>query len=298
MDRLFIDFMGPLIRTKRGNVAILVIVDGFPKFVTFHPVRRISASVVVEYLDRTYFPANGTPMSKVTDNAITFRCMQIKDLCFRWGINHYTTTPYYPQASLAERVNRNLKDALKIFHPASQVSWDEDLSLLSLAFNTAAHESHKGTPDKFFLGRELKCPLALRRDLTPESNGAMEQMPPKFWETAYANLISAQRRVAHRYNSKREPHQYKVGDTALYRLNLVSSKAQKVSAKLLLKWSRPTTIAKIVRPNVVLLANPVTGVIVRRAHVSQLKRSETRRLNMGAHTNDSAARFELWSHFT
>jgi len=29
--------------------------------------------------------------------------------------------------------------------------------------------------------------------------------------------------------------------------------------------------AKIVRPNVVLLANPETGVIVRRAHVSQLK---------------------------
>jgi len=91
------------------------------------------------------------------------------------------------------------------------------------------------------------------------------------WKTAYENLIRAQRRVAHRYNSKREPHQYKVGNTVLYRLNLVSSKAQKVSAKLLLKWSRPMTIAKFVRPNVVLLANPETGVIVRRAHVSQLK---------------------------
>jgi hypothetical protein len=113
MERLFIDFVGPLIRTKRGNVAILVIVDGFSKFVTFHPVRRISASVVVEYLERTYFPAYGNPMSIVTDNATAFRCKQMKDLCFRWGINHYTTTPYYPQASLAERVNRNLKAALK-----------------------------------------------------------------------------------------------------------------------------------------------------------------------------------------
>jgi len=271
MERLFIDFVGPLIRTKRGNVAILVIVDGFSKFVTLHSVRRISASVVVEYLERTYFPAYGTPMSIVSDNATAFRCKQMKDLCFRLGINHYTTTPYYPQASLAERVNRNLKAALKIFHHESQVSWDEDLSLLSLAFNTAAHESHKGTPDKLFLGRELKCPLAVRWDLTPESNGAMEHMPPKFWETAYKNLIRAQRRVAHRYNSKRKPHQYQTGDTVLYRLNLVSSKAQNVSAKLLLKWSRPMTIAKFVRPNVVLLANPEKGVIVRRAHVSQLK---------------------------
>ena len=115
----------------------------------------------------------------------------MKDLCFRWGINHYTTIPYYLQASLAGRVNRNLKAALKIFHYEFQVSWDEDLSLLSLASNTAVHVSHKSTPDKLFLGRELKCSLAVRWDLTPASNGAMGQMPPKFWEIAYENLTRA-----------------------------------------------------------------------------------------------------------
>ena len=107
--------------------------------------------------------------------------------------------PYYPQASLAERVNRNLKAALKNFHHVSQVSWDGNLSLLSLALNTAIHESHKSTPDKLFLGRELKCPLAVRWDLTHANNGPMEQMPPKFWESAYENLIRA-KKVAHRYN--------------------------------------------------------------------------------------------------
>jgi hypothetical protein len=33
MEKLFIDFVGPLTRTKRGNLAILVIVDAFSKFV-------------------------------------------------------------------------------------------------------------------------------------------------------------------------------------------------------------------------------------------------------------------------
>jgi hypothetical protein len=61
MERLFIDLVGPLIRTKKGNIAIMVIVDGFSTFVTFHLVRWISASVVVEYLERTYFPAYLTP---------------------------------------------------------------------------------------------------------------------------------------------------------------------------------------------------------------------------------------------
>jgi hypothetical protein len=68
-------------------------------------------------------------------------------VCFRWGIDHITT-PYYTQASLAERVNPNLQSALKIFHHETQEMWDVDLPWLSMAFNTATHESIKCTPDK------------------------------------------------------------------------------------------------------------------------------------------------------
>jgi hypothetical protein len=57
----------------------------------------------------------------------------------------------------------------------------------------------------------------------------------------------------------------------MFRKNLVSSKAQNVTSKLLMRWSEPVVIAKIVNTNNMLLANPDTGVIVRRAHVSQLK---------------------------
>jgi len=57
----------------------------------------------------------------------------------------------------------------------------------------------------------------------------------------------------------------------MYKKNLVSSKVQNISGKLLLRWSEPLVTAKIVNTNNMLLANPVTGVIVRKAHVSQLK---------------------------
>jgi hypothetical protein len=39
----------------------------------------------------------------------------------------------------------------------------------------------------------------------------------------------------------------------------------------MLRWSELVIIAKMVNDNNVLLANPDTGVIIRRAHVSQLK---------------------------
>jgi hypothetical protein len=57
----------------------------------------------------------------------------------------------------------------------------------------------------------------------------------------------------------------KLGDTVIYRLDAARSKAHDV------RWSEPVTIAKFVRPKVMLLANPETGVIVRKAHVSQIK---------------------------
>jgi hypothetical protein len=46
-----------------------------------------------------------------------------------------------------------------------------------------------------------------------------------------------------------------VADIVVYRLNLVSSKAQNISVKLPLRWSKPMVIFKMVRPNVALLAN-------------------------------------------
>jgi glutamine cyclotransferase len=81
----------------------------------------------------------------------------------------------------------------------------------------------------------------------------------------------ARDKVARRYNEKWTPHSFKVGDKVLYRKNVVSSKALNVSGKMQLKWSAPCVIAKVVNKNNILLANPDTGVVVRRAHVSQLK---------------------------
>lgn len=102
------------------------------------------------------FPAYVIPDSIVPDNARVFCRKQFKDLFFRWGTEHITTTPYYRQASLAERVNCNLKSALKIIHHESQSTRDEDLPCLSMALNTTVNESTKCTPDMLFLGRDLK----------------------------------------------------------------------------------------------------------------------------------------------
>ena len=126
LEKVFIDFMGPLVRTKRGNQAILVVMDGFSKFVAFYPVPNISAIIVCGILGSLHFTAYGVPKSIVSDNAKVFSSKAFYDFCFRWGTKGINTTPFYPQGSLVERVNRDLKASLKIFHHQSQRKWEED----------------------------------------------------------------------------------------------------------------------------------------------------------------------------
>jgi hypothetical protein len=86
-----------------------------------------------------------------------------------------------------------------------------------------------------------------------------QETSQSFWSQAYANLIQARNRVARRYNVSRRAHSNQIGDMVVYLLNVISSKARNISAKLSLKWSQPMVVAKILRPNVALLANPDTG---------------------------------------
>lgn len=86
------------------------------------------------------------------------------------------------------------------------------------------------------------------------------------------NLQKARATVAARYNRGRRRTDFAVGDLVLLKLHPLSSGSRQRSAKLDLKWSEPLLIAKMVTPVTVWLANPDTGVIIRRAHVCQLKR--------------------------
>jgi hypothetical protein len=244
MERIFIDFVGPIVRSRQGNLALLVVLDGFSKFVAMYPVRKITSKAVLSCLVEKYFPCFGIPGTIVSDNATVFRSRLFYNMCFSWGIKHVTISPYYPQASQVERFNRNLKAALTIYHHSQHTRWDENLASLAMAFNSAWHESTGATPASLFLGRELNHPLGLRWELSELDL----QQPPLdtkvFWERALENLNKARERVARRYNLERREVRFQVGDLVLVKLHPQSSQALQRAAKIAKKWSDPLVIAK------------------------------------------------------
>jgi hypothetical protein len=140
LEKIFIDFVGKLPRSKNGNTYALVCVDAFTKFVWIFPVREASTATTVRALN-SIFATFGLPEILVSDNATQFTSRNFRRFCFARGIRHVTTTPYYPHLSHAERFNRNLRAALIAYHHQDHSQWDENLTWLQFAFNSAHHDS-------------------------------------------------------------------------------------------------------------------------------------------------------------
>lgn len=276
MDKLFADYLGPLPRTRDGNRYVLVVVDAFTRFVWLLPSKGATAAWSIHHL-RSIFASFGPPKELVTDNAPGFTSRAFRGFCFGLGIRNITTTPYYPKPSFAERINRNLKSALIIYHSESQRRWDRSLGWLSLAFNTAYHEAHRTTPAKLMLSYEINSPLSnlwSLNDLLPER--VDPEVMRERWEAARKNILLAHRRQAERYNRGRHAASVGVGDL-VYVKNVwgESRAAEGVTGKMLPRFVGPCRVLEVLSPVNFLIENLVTGKR-NKVHLSQVKLGGTR----------------------
>lgn len=272
-EKIYIDHTGPYPTSKKGNKYLLTIVDSFSKYTVFIPARNTTAKTTVRLLKSALFAYFGFPKFIVTDNVPGFKSKEMTQMCLEFGITQITTTPYFPQANLVERVNRNIKTALRIYHAENHTDWDSLIHFFQISFNSATHESTKQSPASLFLGYNIRHPLELSWNLDEllpaDSNRKSTEQK---WSEALRNLRKARERREQRFNLGRQPNPFKVGDWVLYRLNHQSKAADQLTAKLLPLWSRPCVIQGFTSPVSVTLVDPSTGKVVRRAHITQLKR--------------------------
>lgn len=275
LNKVYIDYCGPFVRSKSGNTMLLICVDSFSKYVWMFPMRRALASTTVNILENNVFKDFSTPLNLVSDNGPQFRSRVFKNMCFRRGINHFTSTEYHPQSNLAERYLRNLHSVLIAYHANDHTRWDENISWIQFAFNTARHEGHKTTPFELMFTYKPNHPLSAFwhiNDLLPEdvNNVNIKEM----WNKARANLKLSLGRSKKYYDKKVRDHKYKVRDLVLYQNHPLSKAIDKIASKLCYRWLGPYRIQRFITPVTVALCDPYTGEYVRRAHVSQLKKYE------------------------
>ena len=112
-ERIGIDFVGPLARTKKGNKYILVITDYLTKWPEAKALREATAENVVEFIYKDIICRHGCPGIILSDRGTHFRNKLVDGLCEKFEIKHKLSSPYHPQTNgLVERFNRTLCEAL------------------------------------------------------------------------------------------------------------------------------------------------------------------------------------------
>ena len=96
MKKLYADFVGAHTNKKRVNVAILLVLDSFCKFVNSCPVRKFAALVLNNCFHTSYFPAYPAPNTIIKDIDNVFRSKQVKDLCFAGWWSTFLLHPTIP----------------------------------------------------------------------------------------------------------------------------------------------------------------------------------------------------------
>ena len=243
MERIAMDFIGPLPETDKGNKYILV-VDYFTKWVEAFPLPNQEAVTVAKVLVEQFFCRFVMPRQLHTDQGRNCESNLLKEVCQLLGIEKTQTTPYNPRSDgLVERFNRTLLDTVaKYLSPDSnQRDWDEQVPFALMAYRSSIQESTGETPNMMMIGREVELPIDLQLHKTDDEEPGdyarmLRDRMRDAWDRARENLRGSQAVQKRQYNMKQCGHEFKPGYLVWYRKN---TKKKGLSPKLQVKWIGP-----------------------------------------------------------
>src|SRR2546423_9496572 len=243
-ERIGIDFVGPLERTKRRNRYILVVTDYLTKWPEAKAMKEATAENVVKFIYEGIICRHGCPKIILSDRGTHFRNKLVKGLCEKFKIKHKLSSPYHPQTNgLVERFNRTLCELLaKVSEKENQ--WDEYLEQVLFAYRTTKHATTKKTPFFMTYGREAILPID-ETDVS-ENIAKSESILKRTYdlinlteerENIRRTIGESQEKQKERYNKKiRHETELKIGNKVLLK---DAAKEKQWSGKLAPKWKGP-----------------------------------------------------------
>lgn len=162
LDRLAIDIMGPLPKTRDSNEYIMVVEDYFTKWTEAYAIQNHQALTVADKLVTEFICRFGCPSQIHTDQGREFESNLFASICDKLGIDKTRTCPYRPQSDgMVERFNRTLQNILCLFVNEHRNDWDDHLPFITMAYRATQHASSHCTPNILMFGHEIRCPVDL-----------------------------------------------------------------------------------------------------------------------------------------
>lgn len=270
-----VDLFGPLPRSSQGYKYIYVVTDTFSKFSLFFPIRNATAAAVTRITEEQVFLIFGCPQYLICDNGKQFQSKLLKKLCENYKTSIIFTPYYHAQSNPVERVNQVLKTMLSCYVDDNHTIWDKLLPKIGCAIRSAVHESTGLTPFFVNFGREHII-SGDKYDRPNFSDNDQQKVAPsaaefeRVFKDIRKRLDIAHSRSKKRYNLRKRPVSYAVGEK-VYRTNhALSDAANQFTAKLAPKYLGPFIVKRKLSPVVYELAD-AKGKSKGTWHVKDLK---------------------------
>ncbi len=163
-QRIAMDLVGPLPRSRAGHRYILVVCDYATRYPEAIPMKSIDAERVAEELVQL-FSRVGILQEILTDQGSNFTSRLLGEVYNLLHVQALRTTPYHPQTDgLVERFNKTLKALLRKCATDSGKDWDKLLPFLLFAYREVPQASTGFSPFELLYGREVRGPLDVLKE--------------------------------------------------------------------------------------------------------------------------------------
>lgn len=279
-ERIIIDCVGPLPKTKGGNQYLLTIMCTATRFPEAFPLRNITARSITKALTR-FFTTFGLPRVIQTDQGTNFKSSLFKQVLSLLNVQHVVSSPYHPQSQGAlERWHQTVKCMLRKYCIQTAKHWDEGIPFLVFAAREAVQESLGFSPAALVFGHTPRGPLKSlqERFLAPAQPAPVNVLDfvSKFRERlhrahslAREALSSSQSLMKCRFDNSAVRRQFEAGDKVLVLLPIPGS-------ALSAKFSGPYEIAERLSDTDYVIRTPERKRHTRVCHVNMLKRYTSR----------------------
>ena len=243
-QRLYIDFLGPYVRSKTGNTYIFIVLDHFSKFVFLKPMNKANSKNVIKFLIGEIFHKFGVPESIVSDNGKQFVSKHFADMAEKYSIKHLRTPIYAPQANASERVNQSVLAAIRTYLQNDQRDWDINITEIECALRSAVHAATGVSPYFALFGQNMiihGSTYKLARQLQTLSDSEVQLLPKNLRlellrSKIKENLHAAYEKGAKVYNTRTKEVRFIPGQE-VFRKNFVQSDfSRNINAKLCPKF--------------------------------------------------------------
>ena len=248
MQRVHIDIVGPLPRSKKGNCYILTLQCSYTKWAEAFPLKNQKPATCARAIIDGWVNRYGVPDDIYSDQGRNFESQVFKEMCQLLGIRKTRTTAYHPAGNgQGENWNRTLKGLLKAKVDGNVERWDEQIGACLMAYRSSVHRSTGYTPFHLMYGREMKLPLDIMMGVPDQEEHTsygdfatkLKQNLTEAYQHVRENLQTAQCRQKEYYDRVVKDSEFQSGDQVyLYSPALKPGEA----AKFHRNWKGPFTV--------------------------------------------------------